>query len=195
MTASCFTRRVIKNLLHVTYLSILISESQWLHAFFRMKQLLAISFIILLITGCTHVVSKETRDMSGKGIQIPLLFNDPDAYKGDTVILGGDIVISQNTPEGTYIEVVQKPLDYRGRPVQTDRSQGRFLVLHEGFLDNTIYSRGRYVTVAGVVQGRKVRPLGDTDYSYLFIKSREIHLVQPGERFPVRFGVGIFHVF
>ncbi len=140
-------------------------------------------------------MSDELRSEAAPGITVDLLFLNPEEHIGKTVIMGGNIVKSTNSQEGTYIEVVEKALDFRGRPKHTDRSQGRFIIFHEGFLDSVIFSEDRNVTVAGEVLGKTVRPLGEIDYSYLLIKSREIHLVKPGERFPVQFGIGIGHTF
>lgn len=150
---------------------------------------------MLLIFGCAHVVSKELRDMAEKEIAPVDLMKTPDAYKGRIVILGGVIASSINTKEGTYIEVVQKPLDYRGRPGDTDISYGRFIILYEGYLDTAIYSQGREITVAGEVMGKMVRLLGQIQYQYLLIKSRELHLFEPRYRVPIRFGIGIWHTF
>jgi outer membrane lipoprotein len=162
-----------------------------------MKQLglLSLILLILLTSGCAHVVSKELRDRAEKEIAPVNLMKDPDAYKGRIVILGGVIASSINTKEGTYIEVVQKPLDYRGMPEDTDISHGRFIVLYEGYLDTAIYSRGREVTVAGEVMGKKIRPLGQIQYQYLLIKSKELHLFEPRYGVPIRFGIGIWHTF
>lgn len=112
----------------------------------------------ILLPGCAHVVSKESRDKVDMGISPIDVLKDPDMYKGKFVILGGIIASSINTEEGTYIEMVQKPLDYRGRPEDTDILLGRFLILYEDYLDTAIYSRGREVTVVGEVVGKRIRP-------------------------------------
>ena len=100
-----------------------------------------------------------------------------------------------NTDEGTYIEVVQKELSGTGKPKFTDISDGRFLILYDGYLDTAIYSKGRLVTVAGEVMGSKVRPLGEINYSYLLLKNLELHLLQPGSTPSVSFGIGIWDRF
>lgn len=161
----------------------------------HMKRLILVFVILSLFPGCAHVVSDDLRNQANEGIPVASLFEHPDDFKGEIVILGGMIASSRNTNEGTYLEVVEKELDYQGRPELTDKTHGRFIVLHEGFLDTAIYSTGRYMTVAGEVIGTRIQPLGEINYSYLFMKSRELHLVQPGERIPVHFGIGIFHSF
>jgi outer membrane lipoprotein len=156
-------------------------------------------FIVILLLplvapffGCAHVVSKELRDIADLDISPSLLIKEPEGYSGKIVLLGGNIVSLVNTEEGTYVEVVQKDLTSAGRPKDTDRSAGRFLILHDGYLDAAIYSSSRSVTVAGEVLGKKVRTLGEIEYPYLLIRSRELHLMaEPRGRPSVSFGIGI----
>lgn len=160
-----------------------------------MKRTILIFILLSLVPGCAHIVSEDLRSQVDEGIPVASIFKNPDDYKGQIVILGGTIAGAKNTNEGTYLEVVEKELDYQGRPEYSDETHGRFIVFHDGFLDTAIFSTGRYVTVAGEIIGKKIQPLGEINYSYLFIKSRELHLVQPGERYPVHFGIGIWQSF
>lgn len=161
-----------------------------------MKRSILFFSITFFIVACAHLVSKEIRYQSDESIDHSLLFTNPDDYKGKIVILGGIIASSKNTQEGTYIEVVQQPLDYRGRPIPSDKPLGRFIVLHEGFLDTAIYSRKEIITVAGEVIGKTVHPVGEINYSFLLIKSKELHLLKPGYKdFSVHIGIGIWHRF
>lgn len=160
-----------------------------------MKQFLLLTILLLFVAGCAHVVSDKMRSMQDRDISLTQLFRQPELYKGRIVIMGGIIAGSLNTEEGTYIEVVEKPLDYLGRPEDTDRSLGRFLILHDGYIDTAIYARSRKVTVAGEVVGEKKRPLGEMVYRYTLIKSKELHLIRPGRRFPVFFEIGIWKSF
>jgi outer membrane lipoprotein len=160
-----------------------------------MKRSIRLLIVISLVSGCAHVVSKDLRDAAEKAVPVIELFRNPVAYQGRIFILGGTIVNSSNSPEGTYIEVIEKPLDYRGRPEHTDISRGRFIVLYEGYLDPSIFSSGRAITVAGEVLGTKVRQLGQIEYPYLFMKSRGLYLLKPEYDLPVHFGIGIWHSF
>lgn len=104
----------------------------------------------------------------------------------------------KNTDEGTYLEVVEKEVDYRGEPKDTDISHGRFLILYDGYLDTVIYARGREVSVVGEILGKKIRQLGETQYSYPLIKSKKLYLFEKQRKqhnIPVRFGIGILHTF
>jgi outer membrane lipoprotein len=139
-------------------------------------------------------VSKEWREKADTEINTQQLFKSPADYKGKIVIIGGVIIKSTNTKEGTYIEVVQMPLDSTGKPEKRDVSYGRFLILYEGYLDTAIYSRGREVTVAGEVIGEKTRPLGEIQYSYLLVKSKELYLFEEMryKSLPVWFGIDVW---
>ncbi|MEW6215125.1 MAG: Slp family lipoprotein [Nitrospirota bacterium] len=159
-----------------------------------MKRVFLLLIIILLISGCAHAISQEVRHQSVE-LSPEVILKDPDTYKGKMVRLGGMIISSKNTDEGTYIEVLQKPLDYRGRPEDTDISFGRFLILYEGYLDTAIYSMGKDVTVAGEVLGRQIRPIGEIQYPYLLLKSKEIKLFEPRYGLPIRFSIGIWTTF
>lgn len=170
-------------------------ESQLLGYNYYMRRFVLFICISLLFSGCAHVVSKEMRDRADKGVPPEVLFQDPDAYVGRVVILGGFIVSTAMTEDGSYLEVVQNPLDSMGRPGDRDISSGRFLIFFEGRIDTAIYSAGREVTVAGEVLGRKVQPLGETQYSYPLIKADELHLIKGRREIPVHFGIWIWKSF
>jgi len=155
-----------------------------------MRQFLLL-FIIVSFFGCAHVISKELRDRAYGEPPTSVLFKNPDEFKGRIVILGGVIVSSTNTNEGTYIEVLQKPLDYSGRPEDTDASFGRFIIFSDGYLETAVYSQGREITVAGEVMGKELLPLGEIQYPYPLIKSKELHLFEPRYDIPIHFGIGI----
>ncbi len=160
-----------------------------------MKRLILTLFIISFLSSCAHVVSEQVRARVDEDISPAMLFKNPDAYIGKTVILGGFIVDVKNTEEGAYIEVVQNPLDYRGKPSDRDTSYGRFIVFHKGLIDTAVYSKGRELTVAGEVMGKKVQSLGEIQYSYLLIKNIELHLISPSQGIPVHLGIGVWKSF
>jgi outer membrane lipoprotein len=149
----------------------------------------------LLPTGCTSAISREALKEADQHITFERLLENPEAYRGRTVLLGGDIIETQNLPLKTLIIVLQRPLDHRKKPVSGDVSKGRFIVSVQGFLDPAIYSEGRKITVVGSIAGGEVRALGETVYSYPIVSKREL-VIWPLERpygaWPkVRFGLGL----
>lgn len=135
-----------------------------------------LALVCLFGTGCASVISKELRDQAVMGLTFGEVLKNPEGHRGRVMIWGGMIIGAENKKEGTLIEILQKPLDSMGQPFYTDRSDGRFLALYEGFLDVAVFSKGREVTVAGEIRGQRILPLGDIQYAYPLIMAREIHL-------------------
>ena len=130
----------------------------------------------IVIAGCAPVISKSVLQQVDRTIAFDTVFQDPDALKGKSVLLGGVIVSVKNLQEGTLIEVLQKPLDYFKAPLDGDESGGRFLARYDGYLDAAVYSKGRKVTLAGTIMGRRLQRLDEIDYAYPLLLVTEIHL-------------------
>lgn len=160
-----------------------------------MKRSLVILAVLIYSSGCSHVISQNIRDRVDTSVSLHAVFKNPDTFRGSVVIAGGTIVGTENRNDGSYIEVIEKPLNYRGVPKFSDSSYGRFIVMHSGFLDSAVFSRGKHITVAGEVIGSRTQKLDEMDYSYLFLKAIEIQLVRPDRGIPVHIGVGISHSF
>jgi outer membrane lipoprotein len=141
-----------------------------------MKNPVVLFALALLLQGCTYAVSRDTAARADKTITFAMLLSDPDTFKGKLLILGGTIAHITNTKQGTLIEVVQKPLDYWGKPKRTDRTGGRFLVRHAGYLDAMIFAPGRDITVAAEIEGTRSEALGEMEYSYPVVIARELKL-------------------
>jgi len=137
---------------------------------------LVLPLILFLLPGCVYVISRDVRKEVTRELSLREVIKDPDAYKGKLVLWGGVIIDSKNLKEGTRIVILQKDLNIRGRPKESDKSQGRFIVLHPGYLDTAIYRKKREITVAGEITGRKVLPIDEIEYTYPVLIPREIHL-------------------
>jgi len=147
----------------------------------------------LLLNACTPVISPQLMDQVDRNLTYSLLASRPDECKGKMVLLGGTIVQTVPKPKETEIEVVQKQLSSSGEPFLTDKSEGRFLIVVDRFLDPAIYRSGRDITVAGELQGSVLRRLGEIYYRYPVIDASELHLwkepLSPqAYPYPYRFG-------
>jgi len=133
--------------------------------------------LLLLIAGCGHVISKDIRVNSDLSLTLKQVRQNPDAYKGKSVIWGGDIIETINQQDGTtQIEVFQRPLGWEEEPKDTVASEGRFLVIAKEYLDPYIYQSGRKITVAGEIHGEETRLLGQMSYRYPVLLSKQIYL-------------------
>lgn len=135
-----------------------------------------IGLVALAGAGCVHTISDAVRRQADTAISFAQLRANPEAYKGRTVILGGQLIQVHNVPEGTLLEVLHKPLDAYERPLLTDRTEGRFMVLCDGYLDPAVYAQGREITVAGRVLGWRTGPVGELEYAYPLLSCLELHL-------------------
>jgi outer membrane lipoprotein len=142
----------------------------------RHAYLMSLFGLALITSGCVHAISKDLRAQSDPSIRVNQVQANPEAYWEKMVVWGGVIVEAKNLKEGTLIEIVQKPVDWEGRPYEVDQSDGRFFALYTGYLDSAIYSQGREVTVAGVLKEVREKPLGEINYSYPVVHVSQLHL-------------------
>ena len=150
---------------------------------------------LLGVAGCGAVISQEVLTNVDQNISFKDLLKDPEVFRGKTVLLGGEIIETENFPGKTQIIVLQRPLNSEEKPTGKDKSEGRFIVSIPEFLDPAIYGKGRKITVAGTVMGKEARTLNGIEYDYPMIERRELHLwpvektVETEPR--VIFGIGI----
>lgn len=147
-------------------------KSTWVYYFVSVL----LSIVCLIAAGCQHTISETLRQQAVPAVSFQELRADPDAFKGRTVILGGDILKTQNTQQQTSIEILQKPLDRFEAPLITDQTAGRFIAQCDQYLDPAIYDQGRQLTVAGKVLGSYAGQVGEADYLYPLISCAEMHL-------------------
>jgi outer membrane lipoprotein len=164
---------------------------------------LPIPFLLLLlalvaVSCATAPISPEVMGQVNQEIGMPQLAADPEAYRGQVVLLGGRIIQTRNLSGVTEIEVLQTPLENGQRPQGGDVSQGRFLARLPDYADPAVYAPGRLITVAGRVAGAEFRPLGEVEYSYPTLDALDVHLWPGRERdgYPnFFFSIGVGTVF
>jgi len=135
-----------------------------------------LSLLILFVIGCAPVISQEVLREVDKDLPFQIVLRNPDGFKGKMILLGGEIIETTPLPGKTRMTVLQYPLGFRNKPSVDAGTEGRFIVEAPGFLDPVVYSAGRQVTVAGILEGKEVHPLGQIDYAYPLVTSRELYL-------------------
>ena len=136
-----------------------------------------ILIVFLAVVGCTHPISKNLRAGLDPSVSLTGLFESPDAYIGKRVLMGGNIVQTRNFPDQSEIEVVQKSVDSYGNLSGGDRTLGRFIYRHRGYLESEVYAKGRDVIGAGVIVGGQSGKIGDRDYLFPVIEPEELILL------------------
>ena len=133
-----------------------------------------------LISACAPVISPELRAKVDPSLTFREVRQNPNAYKGKMVLLGGEIIQILPQKDGTkLIEVLEWPLDRGDEPKRTLTFQGKFLVLVKGNLDLSVYQKGKKITVAGEIQGeikgKEIDQLTEKDYTYPLLSSKELY--------------------
>jgi outer membrane lipoprotein len=155
---------------------------------------LIVVFVVFLVIGCASGISKQARSQVTISDSFKVLLADPDKYMGETVLLGGKILETLATSDSSEITVLELSLSQQGRLADGVKSQGRYLVRSDQFLDPAIYKKDTLLTVVGKINGKEDRKIGDFDYLYPIVEKIEIKLwppgYQPAPRFHFGFGIG-----
>ena len=138
-------------------------------------------FLSVLIFACAPVISEKTKDEADVSLHFKEVAQNPDRYDGKIVLWGGEIIQVLPQDDGsTLIEVLEWPLGWREKPKRTVSFRGKFLVVLKEPVDDSRYSSGVRITVAGEIQGsmqgEKVESVSDPAYRYPLLLSKEIHL-------------------
>ncbi len=150
-----------------------------------------------MVVGCATGISKEVRSQVTYSGSFGELQQNPEKFKGQTVIFGGKIIESQILAQGPELVVLQIELDDGDRPLADDQSKGRFLVHSKQFIDPAIYPQGTLITVVGSLEGSEARLIGQMSYRYPVINALEIKKwPPPADTSPrIHFGFGVGTVF
>lgn len=131
---------------------------------------------LVLLTGC---VGNTPRPAGLTGLSSPT----PQAVgRAGTVdpslrmLWGGVILNVENRADSTLLEILAYPLDDDGRPMLDEAQQGRFLALHDDFLEPRDFAQGREVTLAGHLRDLVLGRVGKSDYEFPRLEVRASHL-------------------
>lgn len=138
----------------------------------RLRVLLSI-FLLQLLIGCSYAVSGGAVASADRTVSFDRLAGNPGQFKGKIVILGGTIARVAQTNFEAQMEIIQRELDYWGRPRRTDRTAGRFIVAVHGFINPSVYAVGMDVTVVGKVAGEG-RGLENSDVTHPLLIAQEL---------------------
>jgi len=123
----------------------------------------------VFMAGCSgvQVVPEDLEEHVNRDISFAQLLENPLPYKGQILVVGGQVLSAKRLKHGTQIEVLQLPLNCNMHPVESlQKSKGRFLVFQEKFLDPATLPLGTRVTVVGEVSGMVTLPLDETTYDF-----------------------------
>ncbi len=140
-----------------------------------MIKTLPLILMLILLGGCS-TTPEALRDAPAQSPSLGRVQSAPDRYIGERLRWGGTIVAVTNLPQHSLIEIVARPLDDDGEPRESDRSEGRFIARMKGFVEPTIYTSGRSITVVGRLAGMQQQKLDKMEYRYPLIDVASHHL-------------------
>ena len=136
--------------------------------------------LCLLLFACAPVLKQEYLSKGIINVSFPAILQNPNAYKGNLYIFGGEIVGTSLTAGGALVEAFAVPVDSSGRLLTSKGRDGRFLALYpksKGELDPAVYTRGREITIAGVFTGFQPGKIENKwDYIYPVFEVKDMHL-------------------
>lgn len=149
-----------------------------------MRRIIALLFVAVALFACAHVISKEVRRTALEDVPFRTVRLNIDNYMGKTFIWGGFIADTAVREDGTSIEIVQNPVGRYGGIRDTDVSEGRFIAYTKKELDPLIYEKGRLVTVAGELTGKREVKQDDRVTTYPVVRIVELHLWKEEPLYP-----------
>lgn len=150
-----------------------------------------------MMAGCaSHVVVPEALEAQlDPQLTFAQVLTAPESYVGKRVAVGGEVLKAKRTEAGTEIEVLQLPLNVDYEPVVNRmESRGRYLALHQEFLDPATLAPGTRVTLVGEIAGVRTGPLDDVEYRYPTFIVKHLYVWSPesvDDRRP-GFSIGVF---
>lgn len=132
-----------------------------------------------MLAACAANIPSVIRSEPAGNPPVAAVRADPQRFANVRVRWGGTIASVDNRAKETWIEIVSHDLASGGRPLENDRSQGRFMARIPGFLDPALFAKGRALTVAGVVAGQVTKLIGQYPYRFPVVKVQAYHLWQP----------------
>lgn len=112
-----------------------------------------------------------------------------------TIAWGGIIVAAKNLSSQTQLEVLSFPLDEYGRPDRAAKAGGRFIALHDGYLELANYAEGRLVSMMGLATETRTGSVGEASYVYPVLRINSLFLWPTPEEEAAKpqfhFGLGV----
>lgn len=152
-----------------------------------MKKGVIIIAAVLFLTACAPVLSRDLMREGTRDVPMTRFQTTPEAYKGQLFILGGVIVDTRLTEQGSEIEALYVPVDSSGDLEEGEHAGGRFLALlpkAKGMLDPEVYKKGREVTLAGEFVETRKGKIDEMEYTYPVFNIRQIYLWPEEKYYP-----------
>lgn len=139
----------------------------------KIIKLLLLSSATIFLASCATTTSFPKAPKSAPSIPSAQSTEIKDAY----VRWGGKVINLENKAEGTFIEILAKPLSNSGQPRSDKSSVGRFIAFSNNFMDPEDVKKGSYISVYGKITGYRNQKINEYDYRYplVSIENYKLH--------------------
>jgi len=122
--------------------------------------------LLTLVMGCASydVIPDHLEGQVNQQLTFVDVRDNPERYKGEIMVVGGEVLSIDRQTDGTQFEVLQLPLtDYFIPMDRRSTTQGRFLALSGGkdSLDPAVVEKGVAISVVGEIVGRTTINIGE----------------------------------
>lgn len=135
--------------------------------------------ILLVLTSAFGLISCQSKPVvpvASPNLPISAVQKEPATSQDKLVTWGGVILEAKPQQDHTQIIILSKQLTSSTRPVESDRSLGRFIAELPGFQDPAIYAKDRELTVYGKITKTEKKNIGEFEYLYPVVKVVQHHL-------------------
>ncbi|HMK55224.1 MAG TPA: Slp family lipoprotein [Dissulfurispiraceae bacterium] len=150
------------------------------------RYLLTLIIALGLIAACAPVFREDIMKNATLNPSLSELNAAPLLFEGKLYVLGGKIVSTRVTKEGSLIEAIYAPVDSRGYLKDYVRSV-RFMALYpkdRGILDPLIFRKNRDMSIAGVYKGTRIEKLDEMEYAYAYFEIVDFRLWEESRYYP-----------
>lgn len=140
--------------------------------------------LIMLLSACSSHIPPEIKQPLEGSPSLGEVRDRAEAYASQKVRWGGVILATENKQDASWLTIVAFPLDDNGEPRISDQSTGRFIAIVDQFLEPTVYTPEREITVIGNMLRTETIDVGEFAYEYPVIQAQHYY-VWPVKEEPV----------
>ena len=134
---------------------------------------------ILLVSACSSHIPPEIRQPLENAPSVAEVREAADQYLAKNIRWGGVIINTENRQASSWVTLLAFPLNDYGEPVTDKPSHGRFIAIFDQFLEPTLYSKDREMTVIGKLLRIETRKVGEFPYPYPIVQVEQFYLWPP----------------
>lgn len=126
----------------------------------------SILFLSIVFAGCSpyQVIPEGLENQVNHTLEFKQMRETPENFKGELMVVGGEVLSVNRKQDATRIEVLQLPLNNDYTPAnQRTKTQGRFIALSKGKdpLDPAVLEKGRAISIVGKILGSETIQVGE----------------------------------